>query len=295
VQHDRVVPVVDFYGEAQQWSTSDLVHSEPLVERSSLHDWKIRPHRHDNLMQLFLLQKGGGTATLDATCFEVAPPCVLIVPKMCVHDFEWHKNSSGFALSIASPLISELSRQFGSGGAVFQNPAILDLATDFGYVETLFTAIHHENHQELTMKSLLLDSMVRALTVWLFRRASQHSTVVAHPSRASRHYRRFAELVDEQHKSHRSVVSYANEMGITPSHLNAICQKLASVSALTVIQQRLILSARRNLVYTEKTIAGVAFSLGFSDPSYFTRFFKRCTGMTPIAYRRRSGTFAGGE
>ena len=102
------------------------------------------------------------------------------------------------------------------------------------------------------------------------------------------------ELVDAHHKSSWNVADYADALGITPSHLNAVCRRTAGKPALSIVHARLLLAARRELVYTEKNIAGIAHHLGFADPSYFTRFFKRETGMTPGAFRRRSGTFDGG-
>ena len=142
------------------------------------------------------------------------------------------------------------------------------------------------------MKGQMLDSLIRTLTICLSRHTGSRSSTIAQPSRARRHYTRFTALINRHHKSHRTVASYANEIGITPSHLNAICQELTGMSALTVIHERLFLAARRSLVYTEKTITGVSHSLGFSDAAYFTRFFKRQTGMTPSAYRQQSGTYS---
>ena len=289
---DRPVPVVDFYGETKSWSTSDLLHVEALIERSQLYNWKIRPHRHSNLTQLFMVQTGGGIAHLDAITFELTPTCILIVPEMCVHDFEWLKDSSGFVLSIAAPLASELGRELGLESTVFGKPAVVKISAERSYLTSLFKAIHDEFRQENSMKGQMLDSLIRTLTICLSRHTGSRSSTIAQPSRARRHYTRFTALINRHHKSHRTVASYANEIGITPSHLNAICQELTGMSALTVIHERLFLAARRSLVYTEKTITGVSHSLGFSDAAYFTRFFKRQTGMTPSAYRQQSGTYS---
>lgn len=295
MRQDRAIPVVDFYGETEAWSTADLVHIEPLIERSQLFDWKIRPHRHSSLSQFFLLQKGGGVAHLDTVRYELSPPCILVVPEMCVHDFEWLKDSSGYVLSIASPLAKDLTREIGSRLTVFRKPSIVDISADQTHVETIFTAIQREHRQDLPLKGPLLDALVRTLIIWLCRHVVMGSKRLERPNRANRHYSRFAMLVDKHHKSQRTVTSYANEIGITPSHLNTVCQDLAGGSALSVIHARLFLAARRSLIYTEKTITGVSHGLGFSDPAYFTRFFKRLAGMTPREYRRKSGTYPGRE
>ena len=106
----------------------------------------------------------------------------------------------------------------------------------------------------------------------------------------SRQLTQFIKLVDKHYKSLWSMSDYSNVLGITPSHLNSICQKLVAKSALEIVHERLVLAARRELAYTERNIAGVAHHLGFTDPSYFTRFFKRETSMTPGEFRKRSGT-----
>ncbi len=295
MRNDQPVPIVDFYGENKTWSTTELIHSEPLVERSLPNDWKIRPHRHRRLTQLFLLQRGGGTASLDANSHLLAPPCVVIVPEMCVHAFEWTKNSSGIVLSIASPLVHDLNREFGSGSATFARPAILPISGKHDHVVALFEEIDREHQRDLVMKEPMLNSLIKALAISLFRRIIPTPGTNMRLSRASKHFARFSTLVDEHHKTQRSVVSYASEIGITSSHLNSVCQDLARMSALSVIHERVLLAARRSLVYTEKTISGVSSGLGFSDPSYFTRFFKRHMGLSPSTFRRNSGTYDGGE
>ncbi|MNF13714.1 Transcriptional activator NphR [compost metagenome] len=56
-----------------------------------------------------------------------------------------------------------------------------------------------------------------------------------------------------------------------------------------MLHQRLLLEANRNLIYTSLTVNQISELLGFSEPAYFTRFFKRLTGITPGAFRRSNG------
>ena len=72
----------------------------------------------------------------------------------------------------------------------------------------------------------------------------------------------------------------------------AIAQTLAGKTALRLIHERLLLEARRELIYTTRPISTIADSLGFADPGYFTRFFKRLSGLSPKDFRRR--TLGGG-
>lgn len=289
----QTVPTVDFYEDAAEWSTSALLHSEPLIERSRLHAWKIRPHRHSSLTQLFWLMRGSGTARFDTESYELAAPCVVVVPKLCVHEFRWRRGSDGFALSIASALTDELRQQIGTQGYPLNQPAVLAAGSEDAYVNDLFLRIHDEYVNERPMKEILLESLIKALTIWVARHAApaRHSAEFA--NRASLHYERFTKLLERHYKDQWTVANYAHEIGITAPHLNAVCQRLGGASALGVAHERLLLAARRELVYTDKSIADVAADLGFSEPSYFTRFFKRKMQLTPKEYRRRSGTHAG--
>ncbi len=74
---------------------------------------------------------------------------------------------------------------------------------------------------------------------------------------------------------------------MTSAHLNTLCRRLAGRSALQLLHERLLLEAKRQLTYTNMTIGQVADTLGFSEPAYFTRFFKRHTGFSPKAFRQR--------
>ena len=289
----RPVPTVDFYGDATPWSTSALLHSELLTERSRRHAWKIRPHRHSSIAQLFWLQHGSGTARFDGEPFELAAPCIVVVPELCVHEFEWRKGSTGFAMSIVAGLVQDLRREIGKHGGTFREPAAVAAGSEAGFVNGLFERIHHEYVNEHPMKEIALDGLVRSLAVWLARRTAPVRKSAETTNRAHHHFDRFARLVDRHHRSQWTVARYAQEIGITPSHLNSICQQLGGKSALRVIHDRVLLAARRELAYTEKSIADVGADLGFAEPSYFTRFFKRQMDMTPKEYRRRSGTMLG--
>ena len=287
------VPTVDFYGDPTPWSTSALLHSELLTERSRRHAWKIRPHRHSSIAQIFWLREGSGTAVFDGERCDLEAPSILIVPELCVHEFEWSRGSSGFALSIASGLVDELRQLIGKHGGAFKEPAVVMPGDDTDFVAALVSRIHYEYCSEHPMKEVSLESLVQTLAIWLARRTAPDRRRRESADRAHHHFQRFVRLVDRQYRSQRTVSEYAREIGITPSHLNSICRQLAGKSALRMIHDRLLLAARRELAYTEKSIADVGTDLGFAEPSYFTRFFKRGMEMTPKEYRRRSGTMVG--
>ncbi len=102
-------------------------------------------------------------------------------------------------------------------------------------------------------------------------------------------FSRFRALVDARYREQWNVARYAAKLKMTESRLNRLCLRLGGKSAFEITQQRLILEARRKLTYVPASVASVAYELGFQDPAYFTRVFKRHTGLTPKQFRQQGG------
>ncbi|MGC3555689.1 helix-turn-helix domain-containing protein, partial [Pseudomonas aeruginosa] len=72
---------------------------------------------------------------------------------------------------------------------------------------------------------------------------------------------------------HLGIDEYARRLGISPAHLNGVARRHSGQTALGIVHQRLLLEAKRDLVYSAMTVNEIADRLGFSEPAYFTRFF----------------------
>jgi AraC-like DNA-binding protein len=81
------------------------------------------------------------------------------------------------------------------------------------------------------------------------------------------------------------IADYAAELAVTPGHLSVLCTQYAGQGAKRLLDSTLASRARRMLLYTDESAARVGASLGFEDPSYFSRFFRRETGQTPKEFR----------
>jgi AraC-like DNA-binding protein len=96
---------------------------------------------------------------------------------------------------------------------------------------------------------------------------------------------RFRRLVEQQHRRLHRPSGYARLLSVSPSHLNATVRRQLGRPPIELIHDRIALEARRLLLHTDDTAARIGYALGFEDPSYFTRFFKRRTRRTPSAFR----------
>lgn len=98
---------------------------------------------------------------------------------------------------------------------------------------------------------------------------------------------RFQALVERDFRHRQRVTEYARALGVSPGHLSALCREHLGRGAGATIRRRVTLEAQRLLLYGDLTAAEIAHRLGFEDPSYFTRFFRREAGTGPTAFRAR--------
>ncbi|UZR93786.1 helix-turn-helix domain-containing protein [Chondrinema litorale] len=98
---------------------------------------------------------------------------------------------------------------------------------------------------------------------------------------------RFEELLQENFAEHLSVANYAEMLSISPNYLNHICKKIHGKNAKRIIDERLLLEAKRQLFSGKQSVSEIAFNLNFKDASYFSRFFKKLSGENPETYRNK--------
>jgi AraC-like DNA-binding protein len=95
------------------------------------------------------------------------------------------------------------------------------------------------------------------------------------------------ELIDVHYKEHKQPHVYASLMNLSASYLNNLCKQMLGKTLSDLIQERVTLEAKRFFAYSHLTISQVSDKLHFSEPSYFIRFFKKQTGVTPEQFREQ--------
>jgi AraC family transcriptional activator of pobA len=292
------VPVYQLYGEDQHWLTPDMVHCESIAARSRLHNWEIKPHRHHGLFQLLWLEKGAAGLQLDDRAGQLDAGRILLVPQHCVHGFRFSPDAQGLVLTLAYPLFERFAGELGRELSAVAGPQVCDLDQGGQHVlvESLMRSLEQEYRGNARHRRQLIESLLAALLALLLRQ--QDNTLVAAtdvPLRAHQHLAQFTEAIESDFACHHPLEHYARKVGISAAHLNTLCRQIAKRSALDLIHARITLEAKRNLVYNAMTIRAISDVLGFSDPAYFTRFFKRQTGLSPKEFRLQAKSLVAEE
>ena len=98
--------------------------------------------------------------------------------------------------------------------------------------------------------------------------------------------RKFQSLVENPETTDNTVTAVARVLSVTPTHLSRSVKAVTGRTASEVLTDQLLLRSKRKLAFTDQSVSDIAFDLGFSSPSYFSRFFSAHTGETPREFRK---------
>ena len=280
------VPVYRLYGEQGSQLAPDLVHCESIALRSRLHNWEIQPHRHHGLFQMLWLARGKASIELDGHPADLSGGQVILLPQHCVHGFRFSPDADGEVITLAYAFFQRLKPDLGPALHAMNTPVVCTpkSGADRNRIGLAFHALHEAYAGQDAHRDLLIEAQLVLLLVWLSRLLPVQGDELF-PTRGREHLARFSQLVEANYAQQYPLEFYAASLGISTAHLNAMCRQLTGHSALELIHSRIGLEARRYLIYTSMPVKDVSDALGFSDPAYFTRFFKRQTGIAPSAFR----------
>ena len=281
------LPTYALYGEAGRTMGVEWLHCESIAERSRLHDWEIRPHRHEALFQILYVRKGRAKVLAEGQRRELRGPCVITVPALTAHGFAFSPDVDGLVITVVEQHLQHMLAQDSGLLAQVLRLRAEHLAIDTAKpMDAAATALRDEHARTEPWRALALDAALLRLVLALGRaRPGDAQDGPLPAARAMAHLQRFRAVVEKRFRDQPGLGECAAELGITPTQLNRICRRLVAQSALSVLHARTVLEAQRELAYTTLSIKQIGLGLGFADAGYFTRFFQRETGLTPTAWR----------
>ena len=108
------LPLFHLYGDPPDDQAFDFIHVETIASRSSIHDWTIRAHRHRNLFQILLIERGGGEMTFDVARLPFTAPAAILVPATIAHGFRFEPNvTDGWVISFTEDAAGALTDRAG--------------------------------------------------------------------------------------------------------------------------------------------------------------------------------------
>lgn len=101
-------------------------------------------------------------------------------------------------------------------------------------------------------------------------------------------FTKFKEIIEENYSTNRIISNYANQLNVHPNCLNEISKLSSGLTASEIIHKRIISETKKLILSSENSFKEIAYKLGFEDPAYFSRYFKKHTGMTLSQYQNET-------
>lgn len=287
------LPLFRLYGDLPDDQAFDFIHIETIASRASVNDWTIRPHRHCNLYQILIIERGDGEMVYEATRIPFAAPAAILVAPTVAHGFHFAPHvTDGWVLSFSDDVAETLGDRRTEAlerlKSLAANP-VVPLADDGEALRLSSLCAELQDEALLAREGfrLVMRGYLTLVAVGAVRlAASQARTGAVTLKPADAIVDALRRLIEQNFRTERRLGSYARKLKMTPDRLNDHVKRATGVTAGHLIRERLLTEAKRQLVFTNTPIHEIAYDLAFLDPSYFARFFRRHTGTTPQAFRK---------
>lgn len=254
------------------------------------HDRHISaPHKH-NFFLTVLFTEGSGIHEVDFERYEVVPGAVFLINPGQTHYWELSRaegiiffhSQSFFDLNFTDRSILDFPFFYS-----VHNPSMLKLEEQaINKILPWFDTLFVENRDQKMHYLEKIQTLLNCLYVDLSRLYHQSGvSKVIKTSIDFNYIRRLENLVDEHYKSKKSPSFYAEQLSITPKHLNRLTRNTLGKTTTQIITERVMLESKRLILYHPASLSQVSDELGFEDYAYFTRLFKKWTGSTPTEFR----------
>lgn len=289
IQHDAFVnstPTFFLYGEPHRHVEDSFAHVESLDDRSRPNEWTISPHSHSALAHIFHLAGGGGEIIADDRRIKCRAPCLLLIPASIVHGFNWENETTGSVITLATQRLSGLNWLAPETAGLLLEVDVIPLSEPEAIrVERAIAELQLELSWSKIGHDAAVQASLLAVLVSALRQRNAEYGVASRAGRQRALVARLRERIEQRFRLREPVASYAAGLGTSETVLRLACSNVAGISPIAMIDQRAILEARRALIFSDLTVSEIAYSLGFDDPAYFSRFFTKHTGLPPRQYR----------
>ena len=251
----------------------------------------LKPHR-TNFNQLFYFHKAKGIHTVDFEDITLADNSLLFAPKDTVHRFDDKAEVSGVLLLFTDNFFcsnsqdSILLRNCVLHSNITQS-TLIHIPEQNTVFDNVFGQIYREFDNEKDsvqadilrnyIRLLLLHFIREQISLPIFRNQSDNQDLEL--------VRAFEYMLEQHYNSSPQVAYYCQSLNVTEKRLQTATRNILDQSPKEIIKDRIVLEAKRLLVYSSDSVKEISFRLGFDEPTNFTKFFKKSTGKSPMDFR----------
>ncbi|MGN8114190.1 helix-turn-helix domain-containing protein [Labrys sp. 22185] len=274
------VPSFFVYGEPDRPIDLGFLHVETVMERRSLHSGQVSAHKHDRMAQITFWSRGRGEYFIEDRRLDFIAPAVSFIPSGVVHGFTVAPDESDAV--VASIADSALPPIAALSALPIEEPLMVRGQAESRFWPSLAATMQRllEEYQLGQGAPLAALLAVAMNDIALLGRTGRTGEREGHDLAFA-----FRRLVDRHFRDAWPVERYVAALGTTPHLLARACGTSHGLSVKAFIDRRRLIEAKRLLVFTIRSVEDVAYEIGFRDPAYFSRFFRKHAGAPPGQWR----------
>jgi len=269
------------------------IHYECLENLAEFFGRNMPFHHHDRFYQLHVILDGTVRVNLDETNYLVEGPMLFLTPPTIPHAFITEKSAKGHVITVKQQLVWKLMQTMLPTGWNSNNfitkqlcialfPAKNEHAAD---LLQLFTLMAREGKNTGIEHQLAFSAILQLILINVMRLSDQCQPQQKTRKEDIRIFHHFNELIEKYYQEHYTLTKYASMINITEPRLNEICRRLSGRPSKRLVTDRLVQEACRLLSLSSASITEIGYQLGFKDPAYFARFFRKNMKVTAGQYR----------
>ncbi|TAH19254.1 MAG: helix-turn-helix domain-containing protein [Cytophagales bacterium] len=289
MKHKKIRQYDGLYGENQTPLPTNYIFLEHIETRSKGFNWLIQPHIHVHLFQLFFIESGSLEFQTDTTPQRLCAPCILIIPPTILHGFTYSPDVSGRILTLSDTVVESILQELHTVSLFFNSLQILCFSADkqhcFESIMKQIVQINDELFTDQVEKQAMLKVYFSQLFLSLYRLALHKKDQPKIEDLTLKHFRTFQKNIRNAEYP-KSVPQFAEELAVSPVHLNRICHAVVGKSASLLVKEYLMEQAQKYLLHTSYSVSEISYLMRFEYPNYFAKLFKKHTGLSPKEFRK---------
>ncbi len=249
------------------------------------------PHRH-SYYEILFIEEGQGIHEIDFHSFPISGPGLHFLTPGQVHLIHSSKPCQGYILAFSAEFYSFHCPNLALKKLPFfqplqKQPIIAIDETERSYIHNLMENMVTEYLAPKPDQSIIGKYLGIILHKSSILSQNKMTAGINTNGKQSELIGRFQEMVEKNFLKIHEVQTYAKELDVSPDYLSKTIKRHLLISAQDYILEKLLLEAKRLLVFTQLTSKEIAYHINIEDPSYFSRIFKKKTGHTPNDYREQ--------
>jgi AraC family transcriptional activator of pobA len=251
---------------------------------------KIDHNAQQDSYSIYWIKEGKGTYNIDFEKYSFDDNVLFFLSPGQVFTVDKEEVKTAYKLSFVRDFycIQIHDKEVACNGILFNNiyetPFVKPCKNDTKKLSFILESLIEEFQQNETAQYDMLQSYLKQFIICAVRVKKENH--ILKEDTETRLFKDFSLLVEQNFKTLHTVTDYAKRLGISPKSITKHFQKMGTKTPLELIKNRILLEAKRQLIYTDKSVKEIAFELGFNDPAYFTRFFSKAILKSPLQFKK---------